>query len=56
MQIIEETYGLFEPPVNEGKQKLQVQVWKPPEPGWAKVNTDGSLNISSREASSFHMC
>jgi hypothetical protein len=39
MQIIEETYGLFELPVNEGKQKLQVQVWKPPEPGWVKVNT-----------------
>jgi hypothetical protein len=54
MQIIEETYGLFELPVNEGKQKLQVQVWKPPEPGWVKVNTDGSLNISSREAGSFH--
>jgi hypothetical protein len=38
MQIIEEHMASLELPVNEGKQKLQVQVWKPPEPGWVKVH------------------
>jgi hypothetical protein len=38
MQIIEEHMASLELPVNEEKQKLRVQVWKPPEPGWVKVN------------------
>jgi hypothetical protein len=33
MQIIEKHMAYLELPVNEGKQKLQVEVWKPLESG-----------------------
>jgi hypothetical protein len=50
MEIVEERMSMLELPMVEVKQKPPPQVWKPP--GWVKVNTGGSLNAGSRQASS----